>query len=257
MKRFVRTLLSLMLAVALLMGALPAQAEGAVKLATGIAENEFIIANTSGVSIQEVYIYPNYTSSMGQPRTNGWIYNNTEGKVSLTTREIQWDCLWNIRLTVRINYRNYFITFEDQDITAYLGYRVVFTVDENGYYSFEYPDANDDVMPDGSVLSFTLYNDSGKDITEVYIYREGSSRWGQARNSSGKWIYDGRSLRINMSYTEVTTSRDYMIRIGFDYGRYVSYWEFPIDTLDYLGGTMRVSRNSSGSYQIEPMSYGF
>ncbi len=258
MKRICNVAFNLMLICVLLVSSFPAaEAEGAVRLATGIGPNEFILANTAGCSISEVYIYPNYSSSLGQPRNTGWIYNNSEGKVSITSREAQWDCLWNIRLAVKINRRNYFLTLEDQDLSDYLGYRVVFTVDEYGDYSFVYPD-EDSAMPDGSVLSFTLYNDSGRDITEVYIYKEGSSRFGQARNSGGKWIYDGKSMRITMTRTEVTTSRDYIIRISFDGGYwYDVHYEFRMDTMDYLGGTMRVCRDGNGNYFIEPMNYGF
>ena len=256
MKRLINRAFSFAMIFVLLVSVFPlAGAEGAVKLANGIGSNEFIIANTSGASITEVYIYPSYTNSLGKARNNGWIYNNSEGKVAVTSREAQWDCLWNIRMSIKINRTYYWITFEDQDLSDFLGYRVSFTVDGNGYYSFEYPNEYTNDMPDGSVLTFTLYNDSGRDITEVYIYSDGASRWGKARNS--KWIYDGKSTRISLTRTEVTTSRDYKIRIGFDYGWYVSYAEFNMDTRDYLGGTMRVSRTSSGGYQIAPMSYGF
>ncbi|MBQ4451376.1 MAG: hypothetical protein II912_03270 [Clostridia bacterium] len=255
MKRFFRTFLSLALVLVLLTGMCPAVQASSYN---NVGQYEIYIANITTASITEIYLFPSYSSSLGQPRNKEWIYTGSGATFSVTRLEAQRDCLWNLQLNFKQGWHAYYYRWEDLDLSALLGEMLVVEVLENGDYNLRYLD-DDEYGDDPANYAnyFNVLNDTGYPITEIYIYKNGSSRWGSVRNS--RRVYDGNQTTVKLTSTELYSSFTWNIRIGFDVGKRTwSYVEWEdVDLRDYLGGTMMVSRYSDGGYYIKPYNEGF
>ncbi len=246
MKRSLRALCVLM-ALLMLTGALPVAAEKpvATKLAT-IGANQMQINNNTGASITEVYIYPNYSNKVGDARNKGWIKKQQSGIISMTAAEARRDCLWNMTVVFKPQGGYAFrVTWEDLEISEYLGQIVEFTVTDNGYYNMR------TVNMSGNI-SFDFYNDTGYAITELYFFTANSNSWGNTRNN--KQINDQSSITVNFNSVESSSSASWCLRALFRINWRDYYVEFEdVDLSYYDGGTMIMSTNRDGELYIERM----
>ena len=229
--------LSLALMLALLLSCIPA-------FAATVGSNQMQINNNTGASITEVYIYPNYNSRVGDARNKGWIKNQESGIVTLTSTEARRDCLWNMTVVFKQkNGRSFRVTWEDLDMSYYLGETVEFTVTGDGYYNMS-------IINDYGTISFNFYNDTGYILTEVYFFAENSTTWGQMRNN--KEINDQNQIRINFNSAESNSNTNWTLHVLLREGRQLYYVEFEgINLRDYDGGTMMLSVNRYGELYIE------
>ena len=246
--RFLR-LMSLTLTLALLIGCVPAFAVEPTKLAT-LGNNQIQINNNTGASITEVYLYPNYNSRVGDARNKGWIRNQESGVISITSTEVNRNCLWNMTVVFKPQGRSAFrVTWEDLDLSYYLGEVIEFTVTDNGYYHLSVID------PIGNI-SFDFYNDTGYILTEVYFFAANSTTWGQMRNN--KEIYDQGKITVNFNSTESNSNADWVLHVILREGRTLYWVEFEdINLRDYNGGTMVLGVNRDGTLYIENYSNSF
>lgn len=257
-----KKIISLLLTLAFLLSFPVSFADGAAaKLGTN-SQYTFQITNLSGRAITEVYLYPAYSGSWGKTRNlAGWIRNNETGTITVTAAEVARNCTWNLRIGFNYSYYVSYAEWEDIDLNSYLGQTLEVSATYDGWeislQDDSYSDYNWGTGSNGSSgsgtgytsLEFKIFNNSGRAITEVYIYPEGSSSWGSIRNN--KWIYDGQSTTIRLNSNEAKSNRKWCLRIGFDYSRYVSYAEWSdVDLSDYLGGTMQVGCYFDGYWYI-------
>ena len=244
MKRMGMKVFSLAMAIVLVLGALPATAETpkAQKLAT-LGSTDMQFNNNTGASITEVYLYPNYSSSLGAARNKGWIYAQNSGVISITAAEARRNCLWNMKIMFKPgNGRAFSVTWEDIDLQSYLGRVVEIKVNDNGTYNMS-------VVNQSSNIGFTFYNDLGYTISEIYFYPANSSTWGQMRNNRA--LADQGSIYINFNSTESTSSARWCMRIQLQISGSWYYVEFDdVDLNYYNGSTMVLTINYSGNVEM-------
>lgn len=227
----------------------------------------FTITNYTGRAITEVYLYPTYSSSWGKARNlSGWIRSNSSGPITVTTAEVNRNCSWSLRVGFNASYYVTYVEWEDVDLASYIGGNLeiyetgsgweISLADDSDFYGGGSGYNGGSTYNGGSsytAMEFKLFNNSGRAITEVYLYPAGSSSWGKCRNVSR--IADGSSTTIRLTSTELRNSRGWCLRIGFDYPRYVSYCEWSdVDLNDYLGGTMEVGCYFDGYWYINSSS---
>ena len=246
MKHTLRTVFCLLMALLLTVTALPAFAAApkkpnAQKLAT-IGTNQMQFNNNTGASITEVYIYPNYSSKVGDARNKGWIKKQQSGIITITATEARRDCLWNMIIVFKPQSGYSFrVTWEDLDLSYYLGNVVEITVTDNGYYNIHVIDGS------YSSLEFDFYNDTGYTLTEVYFYAANSSSFGQPRNT--KELYDQGSLHIKFNQVEATSTVQWNMRIYFKQGYRTYYVEYEDVDLSYFNnGTLVVTIDRDGYF---------
>ena len=248
MKQFGVKIFSLVIALALLMTALPVLAESS-KLATSPSSTQIQIYNNTGASITEIYLFPNYSAKVGDARNKGWIKKQESGMISITSVEANRDCLWNMIVVFKPQNRYAFkVTWEDLDLRYYLGQTVEFTVNDDDTYNMS-------VVGQSDAIEFDFYNDMDYTISEVYFYTANSSTRGKLRNS--KAIAEQDSIHIKFNTVESSSSAEWCLYITLKINRSWYYVTFENVDLDYYnGGTMVITQNRDGEvelYRLEDM----
>ena len=239
MKRFVFGTVCIALTLVLVLSSFPGLAESR-KLATQIGSNQIQINNNTGSSITEVYLYPNYSVKVGDKRNKAWIRKQESGIITITAIEANRDCLWN--MTVIFKPQNSYafkVTWEDLELSNYLGHVVEFTITDNNYIMMSLVDQVGEI-------EFSFYNDTGYTISELYFYPANSTTWGQTRNT--KAINDQGSVNVKFNSVESSSSAQWTMRALFPINGYVYYIEFEdVDLISYNGGTMVLSIDRDGN----------
>ena len=239
-----KAVLCLLMALLTLCSSLPALADTipSARLATP-SSTQMQINNNTGASITEVYIYPNYSAKVGDARNKGWIRKQESGIVSMTAVEARRDCLWNMTVVFKPqNGYAFKVTWEDLDLSYYLGETVEFKVNDDGTYNMSVVSYTGDIELD-------FYNDLGYTISEVYFYPANSSTFGQTRNN--KAIDDQDSIHIKFNATESSSSAVWYLRITLAINGYWYWVEFEDVDLDYYnGGTMVLTINRDGDIEM-------
>ena len=258
MKKTVLTLLCLTLLLTFAFGDMAAFA------ATQLKPTQIQVNNNTGASITEIYIYPNYTTKVGDARNKG-LYDTTENKkgdqwqtvcpevpsgiISITEVEARRDCLWNMTVVFKPQGGYAFrCNWEDLDLSDYLGQVVEFTVTDDGHYMMSTVSLADNI-------AFSVYNDTGFVISEVYFYTLNSTSFGLPRNT--KQLRDQDSIDIKFNSVESSSSAQWCLRAMFPIDGWTYYVEFEdVDLTYYNGGTMVMSINRDGElylYLLEGM----
>ena len=98
--------------------------------------------------------------------------------------------------------------------------------------------------------SFTLHNESGSSIVEIYVFASSSGR-GTPRNRT--WIHSGSSTVINFTDSDLNSRASWSLTAGFraPNGVYTVRWNnlSPITLVSAKNVT--ITRNSSGDYELE------
>ena len=98
--------------------------------------------------------------------------------------------------------------------------------------------------------SFTLHNESGSSIVEIYVFASSSGR-GTPRNRT--WIHSGSSTVINFTDSDLNSRASWSLTAGFkaSNGVYTVRWNnlSPITLVSAKNVT--ITRNSSGDYMLE------
>ena len=243
MKKTVLTLLCLTLLLTFAFGDMAAFA------ATQLKPTQIQVNNNTGASITEIYIYPNYTTKVGDARNKGWIKKQESGIISITEVEARRDCLWNMTVVFKPQGGYAFrCNWEDLDLSDYLGQVVEFTVTDDGHYMMSTVSLADNI-------AFSFYNDTGFVISEVYFYTLNSTSFGLPRNT--KQLRDQDSIDIKFNSVESSSSAQWCLRAMFPIDGWTYYVEFEdVDLTYYNGGTMVMSINRDGElylYLLEGM----
>lgn len=252
-KRIIRLTASLLMAILLLVGTAsdafaiipsPFNNNPAFSL---LSSKSFTLLNMSGSSITEVYLYPSYNSSWGDPRNTQWIYNGREATITFTNSEYNMSyTTWNMRIGINKGYYVSYYLWEDVSPSDLVSSETV-TLLANGYggYTLDYDAANSGTNYTDKNY-FTIYNYSGNPIIEVYLYPMNSSNFGKMRNSG--WISSGDSVTVYMTSNELNMNIDWCMRIGVrKSGRaYYTYWN-NVDLSDLINyGPITVYTGSNG-----------
>lgn len=97
---------------------------------------------------------------------------------------------------------------------------------------------------------FTIRNEAGRGITEVYLYPMGSDKCGKARNSG--WITRDSTGIISVTKEEASRKTRWQLRIGLNYNGAVLYVTFlDVDLSILLGSEFRIWVDEKGEYNME------
>lgn len=209
-----------------------------------VSSNSFEFLNMSGCSISEIYIYPSYNSSLGQPRNREWVTNGSSAIVRFTNAELRLNGEWSLRICYIKNGYHYYSQWDNLRISDFVGVgTVIVTANEYGGMTLDYSGS----AANTQAGSFTLCNMTGSSITEIYFYPINNSNWGNLRNRN--WLLNGNELTIRFSANEMMLDADWCMRLGFASGKYsFVYWE-NIDLRDFVdSGYVTVYTTSDGYY---------
>ncbi len=82
--------------------------------------------NTSGISVTEVYVFPDGYSNIGKARNKGWIYNGGSEELSFTAEEAKSSRTYTLRILQYWKYGYYWVNFEGLRINDFLGKTIEF-----------------------------------------------------------------------------------------------------------------------------------
>ena len=95
---------------------------------------EFDFYNDMGYTVSEIYFYTANSSTHGQTRNNKAIPDQGSCHIKFNTVESSSNAVWYMRVTLAVNYRWYYVEFEDVDLNYYNGGTLVLTQNRDGYF---------------------------------------------------------------------------------------------------------------------------
>ena len=222
----------------------PAVAVGSPKGFTNMVS----IGNISATFEEEGVKYIQFTAPVSSGSSGGALFDDEGNVIGITTAAyddgegIAQNLNFAVNITEVIDLYNAHKDDEPADLDSWTRVNVGTSTELNK--------ENEHGGTNVTSLEFTINNEAGRGITEVYLYPMNSDKCGKARNSG--WIYKDTTGTIAVTAEEASQKTRWQLRIGLNFNGAVLYVTFlDVDLSILLGNEFHIWVNAKGEYEME------